>query len=274
MARVSSPRNARLREVARLIASSRDRRKSGRCVLEGAHLIDVFVARFGPPETLVVLEDATARPDVADLVARVPPSRTLVVSHDVFDELATLPADVAVVAVVATPGLPPPAPADFCLLLEDVQDPGNVGSIIRTAAAAGVSQVWLSSGCAFAWAPKVLRAAQGAHFLTTLVENVALGDWVLAYRRGGGRTVATVVGDATPLHEADLRGRVAVAIGSEGLGLSPATLALVDERITIPMASGSESLNAAAAAAVVLFEGVRQRTRGQRPGTSGQGALG
>ena len=150
MSRVSSPRNARLREVARLIASSRDRRKSGRCVLEGAHLIDVFVGRFGAPETLVVLEEATVRPDVADLVARVPASRTLVVSHDVFDELATLPADVAVLAVVATPRVPPPAPADFCLLLEDVQDPGNVGSIIRTAAAAGVPQVWLSPGCAFA----------------------------------------------------------------------------------------------------------------------------
>jgi TrmH family RNA methyltransferase len=259
MSRATSPRNARLREVARLVASSRDRRKSGRCVLEGAHLIDVFFARYGSPESLVVLEEAMARPDVADLVARVPPSRTLVVSRAVFDELATLPADVAALAIVTTPRAAPPAPADFCLVLEDVQDPGNVGSIIRTAAAAGVPQVWLSPGCAFAWAPKVLRAAQGAHFLTTLVENVALRDWIGAYRRSGGRTVATVVGDATSPYNANLRGRIAIAIGIEGQGLSPATLAVVDERITIPMASGSESLNAAAAAAVVLFEGVRQR---------------
>ena len=259
MARVSSPRNARLREVARLIASSRDRRKSGRCVLEGAHLIDVFVARFGPPETLVVLEDATARPDVADLVARVPPSRTLVVSHDVFDELATLPADVAVVAVVATPRLPPPAPADFCLLLEDVQDPGNVGSIIRTAAAAGVSQVWLSSGCAFAWAPKVLRAAQGAHFLTTIVEDVDLVLWARSFRDGGGRLLAAVVDAATTIYDADFRGRAAMAMGSEGRGLSAAMRDIADARVAIPMAGGSESLNVGAAAAVVLFEAVRQR---------------
>jgi TrmH family RNA methyltransferase len=264
MSRATSPHNARLREVARLVASSRDRRKSGRCVLEGAHLIDVFVARYGSPESLVVLEEALARPDVADLVARVSASRTLVVSRAVFDGLATLPADVAALAVVATPRTPPPAPADFCLLLEDVQDPGNVGSLIRTAAAAGVPQVWLSPGCAFAWAPKVLRAAQGAHFLTALVENVALRDWIGAYRRSGGRTVAAVVGDAASLYDANLRGRIAIAIGSEGQGLSPATLAVVDERITIPMASGSESLNAAAAAAVVLFEGVRQRGKNPR----------
>ncbi|MGE5170110.1 MAG: TrmH family RNA methyltransferase, partial [Rudaea sp.] len=244
MSRATRPRHARLREVARLIASSRDRRKSGRCVLEGAHLIDVFVARFGSPETLVVLEEAMARRDVAELVARVPGSRTHVVTRAVFDELATLPADVAVLAVVATPRTSPPAPADFCLLLEDVQDPGNVGSIIRTAAAAGVPQVWMSSGCAFAWAPKVLRAAQGAHFLTTLVENVDLSGWIEDYRRSGGRTVATVVGATTSLYEAGLRGRIAIAIGSEGRGLSPAALAAVDERIAIPMASGSESLNA------------------------------
>ncbi len=160
------------------------------------------------------------------LVARVPPSRTIVVSRSLFAEIATLPADIGVLAVVATPRTALPPPARFCLLLEDVQDPGNVGAMIRTAAAAGVEQVLLSRHCAFAWSPKVLRAGQGAHFLTTLVEDVDLAAWIAAFRAAGGRVVATVVAGATPLHVADLRGRLAIAIGSEGSGLSESLLAL------------------------------------------------
>jgi TrmH family RNA methyltransferase len=257
--RVESRRNERLRDVARLVASSRERRKSGRCVLEGAHLVDVYCARIGIPETLVVADDALGDRDIAPLVARIPPSRTIVVSRNLFGEVATLPADVGVLAVVPTPRAAPGAAGPFCLLLDDVQDPGNVGSMIRTAAAAGVDQVVLSRHCAFAWAPKVLRAAQGAHFLTTLVEDVDVHAWIAAFRGAGGRVVATVVAGAPPLHAADLRGRLAIAIGSEGAGLSEAVLASADQRVTIPMARGSESLNAAAAAAVVLFESVRQR---------------
>jgi RNA methyltransferase, TrmH family len=257
--RVESRHNERLREVARLIGSSRDRRKSGRCVLEGVHLIDVYCRRIGAPQTLVVLDDALQRPDVANLVARVPSSRTIVVSRTLFAELAALPADVAMLAVVPTPKPVVTSPGLFCLLLEDVQDPGNVGTMIRTAAAAGVDQVLLSRQCAFAWSPKALRAGQGGHFLTNIIEAVELTAWLATFRSAGGCAFATVVADATPLYAADLRRRAAVVVGSEGSGVSRALLDAVDQRITIPMAPGSESLNAAAAAAVVLFEAVRQR---------------
>ena len=259
MRRVESPHNERLREVARLVASSHERRKSGRCVLEGAHLVGVYAERIGPPQTLVVLDDARARPDVHALLQRVPASRTFVVTRKLFAEVATMPADVGVLAVVATPRVAPPPAADFCLLLEDVQDPGNVGSIIRTAAAAGVAQVLMSKHCAFAWSPKVLRAAQGAHFLTTIVEDVDLVLWARSFRDGGGRLLAAVVDAATTIYDADFRGRAAMAMGSEGRGLSAALRDLADARVAIPMAGGSESLNVGAAAAVVLFEAVRQR---------------
>lgn len=259
MRRVASRHNERLRDVARLIASSRERRKSGRCVLEGAHLIAVYVARIGMPQVLVVAEDALVRADVATLAAQVPLERVIVVSRKLFDEVASLPADVGVLAVVPTPRARPQAHAAFCLLLDDVQDPGNVGSTIRTAAAAGVEQVILSPHCAFAWAPKVLRAAQGAHFLTAIAEDVDLLEWAASFKATHGSVVAAVAAGGASPYSADLRGRVAIAIGSEGRGISPALLAVADRRITIPMASGSESINAAAAAAVVLYEAVRQR---------------
>lgn len=261
MHRIASRHNERLREIARLIASSRERRKSGRCVLEGAHLIDVYCDRVGPPEALVVAEDAVAAPDIARLVARVPPARSFMVSQALFAEIATLPPDVGALALVVAPRAAPASPGSFCLLLDGVQDPGNVGTMIRTAAAAGVDQLVLSRDCAFAWSPKALRAGQGAHFLTTIVEDADLAAWSAQFRTAGGRVAATVAAGARSLFASDLRGRLAIAIGSEGGGLSAALLAAADDRISIPMHAGSESLNAAAAAAVVLFECVRQRTR-------------
>jgi TrmH family RNA methyltransferase len=265
MRRIESRHNERLREVARLIASSRDRRKSGRCVLEGAHLVDVYVDRVGPPETLVVLDDARERVDVQALLHRVPANRTFVVTRAPFAELATSPADVGVLAVVTTPKFAASPSARFCLLIDDVQDPGNVGSIIRTAAAAGIEQVLLSSRSAFAWAPKVLRAAQGAHFLTNVIEDVDLVGWATSFRAARGRVFATVVDGTRSLYVADFRGGVAVVIGSEGQGVAKALREKADESVTIPMATGTESLNAAAATAVVLFEAVRQRRRNADP---------
>jgi RNA methyltransferase, TrmH family len=129
---------------------------------------------------------------------------------------------------------------------------------LRTAAAAGVEQVLLSRHCAFAWAPKVLRAAQGAHFLTTIVEDVDLVAWARAFRRIG-RLFATVASGGADLYATGFPSRVAVVIGNEGAGLSTALRNEADALITIPMPGGAESLNAAAAAAVVLFECVRQR---------------
>ena len=259
MRRVASRHNEHLRDVARLIASSRERRKSGRCVLEGAHLIEVYVARIGMPQILVVADDVLVRADVAALVGKVPQDRIIVVSRKLFDDAASLPADIGVLAAVPTPRVEPRAHADFCLLLDDVQDPGNVGSMIRTAAAAGVEQVILSPRCAFAWAPKVLRAAQGAHFLTAIVEDVDVAAWAASFKDAHGRVVATLAAGGTSLYRTDLRERIAIAIGSEGQGLSQELVTIADRRITIPMAMGSESINAAAAAAIVLFEAVRQR---------------
>ena len=260
MIRVSSPNNPRVREALRLMASSHERRRTARCVLEGAHLVLVYRATFGLPDTIIATDEALARDEVRALVAGDADARTIVVPASLLAEHSAMPADIGVLAVVPAPrALAPRDDAGFTLLLEDVQDPGNVGSIVRTAAAAGVDQVLLSKTCAFAWSPKVLRAGQGAHFLTRVVEDVDLVAWATSFRAARGRVFATVVDGAPSLYDADFRGRIALAIGSEGRGVSPVLQHAADARITIPMASGSESLNAGAATAVVLFEARRQR---------------
>lgn len=259
MARVVSRQNPRYREVARLVASSRDRRRAGRCVLEGEHLVSVYLERIGVPEAVVASEDALERPGVAGLVARVPESRVLVVPRALFDGMGTLPPDVGVLAVATAPTPATAAGGDLVLMLEAIQDPGNLGSILRTAAAFGVADAYLSRECAFAWSPKVLRAGQGAHFQLAIHEDADLVALARSLRAEGRRLVATVASGGGPLHEARLAGRVAVAIGNEGSGLSPALCSEADATVTIPMPGGTESLNAAAAAAVVLYEAARQR---------------
>jgi TrmH family RNA methyltransferase len=261
---VTSLHNPRLREAAALIASSRERRKSGKCVLEGKHVVAVYIERHGAPESLIVTEAALTIPAIR-IVAERQSARTLVIPDSLFAATSSLPASVGVLAVVTTPRPATLGHADFNLLVEDVQDPGNIGSILRSAAAAGVDQVLLSKNCAFAWSPKVLRAGQGAHFAVAIHEDVDLRAWATGFRASGGEIVATVVAGGTSLFATPLLRRLALVIGNEGAGLSDGLAALATRRVSIPMPGGMESLNVAAAAAVCLFEFVRRRTEGKGP---------
>lgn len=261
MPRITSPDNPRLKQVMRLLASSRERRKVRRCVLEGVHLVDAYLDRYGPPETVVVLEVGVEDPRMRRLRDRMPPTHVLSISPSLWADLIQLPIETAVIAIVPAPVPTATRAADFCLLLEDVQDPGNVGSIVRTAAAAGVAQIHMSSGCAFAWSPKVLRAGQGGHFHLDIFEDVDLAAWMRAYQ---GTTIATVARGGVSLFAAALRAPIAIAIGNEGTGLSDAVRDTAAHCVTIPMPGRFESLNAAAATAVCLFECVRQQQATRR----------
>jgi TrmH family RNA methyltransferase len=258
MPRITSRDNPRLREAARLIGSSRERRKTDRCVLEGEHLVTAYCSRVGPPETLIVAEAAQELPGVRALLSGIASASTLIVADGAWASLGPVPAAAGVLAVIPTPRTRVERAGDFCVLLDDVQDPGNVGSILRSAAAAGVAQVVLSPGCAFAWSPKVLRAGQGAHFHLDIREDADLPAWARAYR---GKVVATAAGGGESLFRAELTGAIAIAIGNEGAGVSAPLRAAASTTVVIPMPGRFESLNAAAAAAVCLFECVRQRGR-------------
>ncbi len=257
MLRITSRHNPRLREAAQLLGSARERRKAGRCVLEGEHLVSVYAGRYGAPEALVVSETFLGRPQT-DALCRRFADLALVVPEALFASIAVLPAGVGVLAVVPTPRPAPSAGGDFCVLLDDLQDPGNVGSILRSAAAAGVTHAFLSPRCAFAWSPKVLRAGMGAHFHLEIHEDVDLPAWAASFRARGGLVVATVRDGGESLYTAAMKKPLALAFGNEGAGLSPPLLAEAGAKVTIPMPGGMESLNAAAAAAVTLFECVRR----------------
>jgi TrmH family RNA methyltransferase len=253
---VASRDNPSFKALRLLAKDGREQQRQRRAVIDGVHLVSEYRARVGLPELLVVSESGEHHAEVHSLLAEHAGVETLRLRDSLFAEVSGTPNPVGILAVIKIPDSPSQPLAGSCVLLEGIQDAGNVGTILRTAAAAGVRDIALGEGCAGAWSMRVLRAAQGAHFGLAIREQADLADIVRNY---GGLAVATVVDGGTPLYELDLRGPVAWIFGNEGAGVSAALAAAAKARATIPMAFGSESLNVAAAAAVCLFEALRQR---------------
>ncbi len=157
-----------------------------------------------------------------------------------------------------TVAIPPDGAPSFprALLLENVQDPGNVGTLIRTAAAMNVTTVLLVGACADAYSPKAVRASMGAIFRERLVRCTPAEAKAISVQNGLSLYGAALSEKAGDIRKTDVKNAV-VAIGSEGGGLSKELLSLCDGELIIPMAQGSESLNAAAAGAIILWEMVR-----------------
>lgn len=257
MKAVTSRDNAAFKAMAKLASSSSERRRQGLSLIEGAHLLEAFLESGERPREVLVKRTGLDNPEIARLIAASAPARVTILSDTLFDALSGVPAPAGVIACVPTPAARKvPTAATLVLLLEDIQDPGNVGTLLRSAAAAGAGHVLLSPKCAFAWSPKVLRAAMGAHFALNIVEGADLEGFAGIYR---GTTIALTVEGEASLYDLDLREPVAFVIGNEGAGLSESIKAHVSKHARIPMPGRMESLNAAIAGSLCLFETVRQR---------------
>ena len=259
MKNVASKENAAYKAMARLVASSSERKKTGLTVIEGTHLLAAFLDSRRTPEEVMVSKAGLANAEVARLLQRSAPARVTLLSDALFNAISSVETPSGVLASVRTPqGRIAPADASLALLLEDIQDPGNVGTLFRSAAAAGASHVLLSPHCAFAWSPKVLRSAMGAHFALDIVEGVDLAAWIASYR---GASVALAGEAPRSLYELDLRTPTAFIVGNEGGGIGAALREAASTAARIPLAGRMESLNAASAGTIALFEAVRQRVR-------------
>lgn len=254
---ITSRQNALVKSLKKQIDSRRARRESGQVIAEGIHLFEIQRSVGVTPELIVIAERCQSRPEIAALIELSPASRIVVLSDDIFDQIA--PADTP--SGLLTVGKEPVADtADLqsvdTLVLDRVQDPGNVGSLIRTAVAAGVRQIVLSSGCADPWSPRCLRAGQGAQWLAKVFTEIDLNAFLDNF---SGAVAATVLNGGSSLYEHPLTQVTAWLFGNEGQGVDPQLITHATQRITIPMPGGMESLNVNAAAAVCLFEQVRQR---------------
>jgi len=259
---IRSRDNAQVKALIKLAGSSRERRRTGSTLLEGDHLVRAYRDSGGTAETIIASESAFAKSEFRELVERAPARARYVLADKLLEPISQLVSASGIAAVIRTPQqrpFPPVLPG--CVVLENIQDPGNLGSILRSAVAAAVRHVFLSPGSVFAWAPKVIRAGMGAHFFLSIYEDVEPGEIQRAFR---GTVVALEPGAEESLYALDLTGPVAWLLGNEGAGLSDRALRLAARRVRIPMPGPAESLNVAAAAAICLFEQARQRSSTER----------
>src|SRR5260221_1559106 len=255
---IRSRDNPQVKALIRLAGSSRERRRTGSTILEGEHLVRAYQVSGGIAEVILASESALARPEIRDFFENAPAKSRLVLADALLERVSQLVSSAGIAAVIRTP-LPSPTPQGIssCLLLENIQDPGNLGGILRTAAAAGITHIFLSKDSVFAWSPKVIRAGMGAHFFLSIFEGVDVGEFAQSFR---GSVIAMEPHAARSLYELDLKGPVAWVFGNEGAGLSERAGHFATHRVRIPMPGPAESLNVGAAAAICLFEQIRQRS--------------
>ena len=254
---IESAQNPVLKHLAKLLRSARARRESGQAVLEGVHLLSAYLQAGGQVLQVYVPASKMQQPETARLLSQLSSERVVQTAGAALQKITSLTDAEEITALIA---LPPTEPFDAeadCVVLERIQDPGNIGTILRSAAAAGVGQVVLSADCADAWSPKVLRAGMGAHFALRLFVEPDLAAW---RERCHVPLLATALHrNSVSLYDCDLRAPAAWLFGNEGTGVSETMLAAASRLVHIPMAVQTESLNVAMAATVCLFEQMRQR---------------
>jgi len=256
--RVQSRDNPQFKQLARLAASARERRSSGRILLDGAHLIDAYLDALGAQGvSLVLREDTLAAHDTERLLGRTERADALILSERLFDALSPVDTPTGVMALAPLPAVSRDASnGGFCVLLDGVQEPGNLGAILRSAVAAGCREAFLSPQCTDPWSPRCLRGGMGAQFRLIVHERQPLDQVAAAFP---GRVIAAAASGETELYALQLEGDCAFVIGGEGQGVTPLLLEQATDTVRIPMALGIESLNAAAAATLLFYEWARQR---------------
>lgn len=260
---ITSRDNRLIKEFRRLSDDARYRRQSGKFVVEGARLCADATRSDIVLEAVFVTE--RAREQYADHVVQIVAHASAVydISESVARHISDTTTPQGVYAIAVMPSLPSAVTVldtQCCYAaLETVQDPGNLGTMIRTAEAFGLGGILLSDGCCDPYSPKVLRASMGGVFRLPLFAAGDLTQTLPQLAERGFCTVACVVdGDAEPIQQAALTGGTIAVIGNEGNGLRPATTVACTRRITIPMAGRAESLNASMAAGIVFWEMVRK----------------
>jgi TrmH family RNA methyltransferase len=260
---ITSPSNPQVKWIRLLVADRRERRRERLFVLEGVRLVADAIGSGARLELALY--------DPEQLASTSAGAALLTVLRDRRGAQEATPAVIAAAAdtvhpqgVVAVAGWPEQAPerAGVLLVLDALQDPGNVGTLLRSAEATGVAQVLCTHGTADLYSPKVVRAAMGAHFRLAMEQDLGW-EQVAERLEVVDHVYAADAAARMPYFAADWRQPGGLIIGNETQGLSDAAQAVATKRISIPMLGRAESLNAAVAGSVILFEALRQRSLGR-----------
>lgn len=239
---LTSKDNPKVKRWIRLASDARYRRSEKRALIEGPHLIAAALQAGLRPVAVLATEEFTDRSLLGE--------KPVMLGKGVFRSIVEADTPQGVAAEIVIPASKKAdGPAVF---LEGVQDPANVGAIMRSAAAFGIARVVLDQGCADPWSPRALRAGMGGQFALSIVETRDLGAEIEAFK---GTVACTVPRGGIALADAPLDRAMGWLFGAEGRGLSDEVIRRADLRVSIPMADGTESLNVAATAAICLYRG-------------------
>lgn len=259
MEMIVSPHNAQLKHLARLASKSRVRRETGLMVAEGVHLLSAALTAGIQPQMVYVPEHLLHDNETADLLERNPDLPVRTVASGLLRRISALTDAETVICVFALPQSDDLDNAADTLALQGIQDPGNVGTLLRSAWAAGVRQVALDDACADVFSPKVLRSGMGAHFN---LRFQMVDDWTMwRSRLHLPLRVTALHTKSVSLYACDLTKPCVWLFGNEGAGVSADMLQVADDLVHIPMLAHCESLNVAMAATICLFEQQRQRLK-------------
>lgn len=252
-----APSNDRIKHIKKL-ARKHEREKCGEFVIEGRR--SVYDAASNGADISYVIFCESDTPLFDDSVSQ------FYTDKKTFAEITDTesPQDVLAVAKMHLPLLEDVIKKnpDIIVMCDRVRDPGNIGTIIRTADAVGSSAVFLSEGSADLFNPKVIRATMSSIFNLSIVKDVVLSDVIEALKHNGYKIICGALKEnSVDLYEADFSGRCAVIIGNEGTGVSDEIIALCDETVKIPMRGKAESLNAAVSAGILMYEVLRQNIK-------------
>lgn len=253
---ITSAQNNRVKQARLLLGSAKRRRNEDKIVLEGLRLIFDAIETGAMPDYLLLREEVnTSSDDWAMVLIQLAAKQTpiLYVESGLFNELSDTQNSQGVLGVFATPSVPMPNDPNLLLIVDHVTDPGNLGTILRSAVAGGVDGVVMISGTVDPYNPKVVRSAMGAHFRMPIIRHT----WEQITELGLPLLGADAGGEST-IYDVDWREPIGLIIGGETYGLSEEAQSVATQLISIPM-MGGESLNAAMATTVILFEAIRQR---------------
>jgi RNA methyltransferase, TrmH family len=257
---LTSTQNPLIKQIKKL-QSPKERRETQLFLLEGTHLIQEACAVKYPLITVCFTERWQAHHQELWSIVIKNCDRVEIVSDEVIKSIATTVNPDGIVATAPRLAVAqPPIPANLTLVLSTIQDPGNLGTIIRTAAAAGVDGLWVSDDSVDLDNPKVLRASAGQWFRLAMGASDNLQELVTNYQQQGVRIVSTTSHAETSYWDVDWRSPTLILLGNEGAGLSTDLAALADLQVKIPMSITVESLNVATAAALMLYEARRQQS--------------
>ena len=259
---ITSKDNPTIKTAHALLTQSRQRKKLGQTVLEGTHLIDAYLNANLLPKNIIVSESGLQNDEIVVLLNRLEKLnrlesiKTLTISDNLYKEIRTLGESLPMMAIIDTPNLPLNQVINTdCLIINGVQDNGNLGTLLRTASAIGFSTVICTTGTAQAYNPKTLRAGMGANFSLNIYENVSL-DEIFDFVKVP--MFATSSHTAKIIYEQNLTKPLALIMGHEGQGVQ-AELLDKCQKIALPQPNGQESLNVGVAGSVCLYEILRQR---------------